>query len=85
MKNKFLMIISTIIGFIGIILPYVEIITNQITISGYVITGSAMVLCAEAIRKCFHRGDQLQKIFEKLPEENKTKLFNYAKELEDKK
>lgn len=86
MKNKkMIMIIAGIIGAIGLFLPYTEIIILKQKISIIEILGISLYGIGVYIRKKYHhRGDEIKKIFENSTEENKTKIYNYVKEIEEK-
>ena len=81
-KRKVLMFVIGSVGAIGIFLPYVETIIYKEIPSLFIIIGTMLVMASKYLRQFFHRGDIIQKKFEKLTEENKTKVFNYVIEIE---
>lgn len=82
MKNKITIRMAVIIGGIGIIIPYVEMIINK-EISFYYVISSILIGISYKLRSIAnHRNDKIKEIFENATEENKEKLYNYAKEIE---
>lgn len=83
MKNKKIAItITGIIGAIGIFLPYIERLINGEFTFCYFISAILVGMSITLRRLLNHRNDEIKKIFENATEENKEKLYNYAKEIE---
>lgn len=80
--KKIATVITGIIGAIGILLPYLDKIASKEITPCYVIS-AILVGMAITLRSLLnHRNDEIKKIFENATEENKEKLYNYAKEIE---
>lgn len=82
MKNKKILAWTTgIIGAIGIFLPYIDILTKKSEITFFMLLGTGLVLISGILRSLYHRGDEIEKTFEKASEKGKDKIYNIAIEV----